>query len=359
MSDIATVGHHFITGISGTKLSDLDKRILDTLQPAGVLLLKRNFVHEVPYQEWLTSLESLLKSIREYSGKEKVIISLDHEGGRVHRTPAPLTHFPEATQYCKEPFEVAKAMALELRSIGVNVSWSPVCDIHSNPANPVIGTRAFGTAPELVSDAASKFARGLLEHGVAACAKHFPGHGDTNVDSHKELPTLHSSVEDLKNRELIPFQRLVREGIPMVMTSHILFPAIDAHYPATLSKKILKELLRGYLGFDGIIVTDDLDMNAVSMHTRPDELVVDALSAGCELFIVARHPDGTSEKPLTMAKSLLKARLHDKAIDSLCDNGYEKISRYINQSLGHYQVTELTAEQLKSHQQLSERCTSR
>lgn len=358
MTRFSKVGHHFIVGLSGPALSDLDKKILDDISPAGVLLLKRNFLQEAPYHDWLEVLERLLKGIKEYAGREKLIISIDHEGGRVHRTPPPITQFPDAIQCTNHAYDVAKAMAVELRSIGINLSWSPVCDIHSNPQNPVIGKRAFGHDTKTVSDACSQFARGLLENGVIACAKHFPGHGDTSVDSHKELPVLHATLDELEKRELVPFKRLINEGIPLVMTSHILFPKIDGENPATLSSTILQKILRDSLGFGGIIVTDDLDMNAVSLNRAPSSLVTDAFRAGCELFIVARHPDGSSDKPLTMAHALSEAANKDKTLGEKFLLAQEKILLFLNQSAGSYSITELPKQTFENHRKLKETITS-
>jgi hypothetical protein len=135
---------------------------------------------------------------------------------------------------------LSKDTALELKSLGINLSWSPVADIFSNPQNPIIGPRAFGNTPQTASEGAREYYRGLREEGILGSAKHFPGHGDTSTDSHLELPILNLSREDLRNRELIPFQTLIQDKIPLIMTAHILFPQIDPEVPATLSKIILK-----------------------------------------------------------------------------------------------------------------------
>lgn len=349
------LGLHFIVGLSGTKLSDLDKKILEEVRPAGVLLLKRNFLQNAPYHQWLTELDNLYTALKSFTGRDNLMITLDHEGGRVHRTPAPITHFSDAASYVHKAYETAQAMAVELRSIGVNISWAPCTDIHSNPANPVIGTRSFGATAQIVSDAASAYARGLMENGVLACAKHFPGHGDTNVDSHLALPTLDLTLEELRTRELIPFKRLIDEGVPLVMTSHILFPKIDPENPATLSHTILNGLLRQELGFGGIIVTDDLDMKAVADRYTTEDLVARAVNSGCELFIVARFPDGTSEKPLLMhagLQSALKAGTVDPALLEVAE---EKIRYLMAHGLQNPKVHELPVAVYAEHDALKQR----
>ena len=342
------IGHHFIIGISGPKLSDLDKKILEELQPTGILFLKRNFLLNTPYQEWLEAFSSLRRAVKEYAARDKMFFSIDHEGGRVHRTPSPLTQFPSPRYLKEKSFMVASAMAVELRSIGINVSWSPSVDINSNPQNPVIGDRAFADSAEEVSMYAAQFLRGLLEHGVLGCIKHFPGHGDTSIDSHFALPQVDKTLAEISSLELKPFAALINQGAPMVMTSHILFPAIDEN-PATLSKFWLQDILRKELGFAGVIVTDDLDMKAVSEHHPDGQLVHDALSAGCELFIVARHPDGSSDKPLSMAAALHNVLKDDKTLQVKSAEAKEKIEYLLRYSVGDYTPYELTTDVLAAH----------
>lgn len=338
---LSDVGHHFIVGISGTRLSDLDKKILNELKPSGILFLKRNFEFNLPYTEWLRSFSELLSSIKEYTERDRMFFSLDHEGGRVHRTPPPLTHFAEPFTFREQSFDIAKTMAHELRSIGINVSWSPSVDIHTNPANPVIGHRAFGTTADEVITFTSAFMRGLLEHGIMACIKHFPGHGDTHLDSHIALPTVDKSLEELRSSELKPFAALINQGAPMVMTSHIMFPQIDPLNPATLSQIWLQDILRKELGFGGIIVTDDLDMKAISERQKDADLSVHALDAGCELFIVARYPDGASDKPLSMAQGLRTAIASSKERMQRSHEAKEKIEYLLQYAVGHYTPHEL------------------
>jgi beta-N-acetylhexosaminidase len=352
MQKISELGHHFIVGVAGSTLTDLDKKILEELQPIGILFLKRNFLHGASYPEWLSAFDNLQKQIKAYTGREKMFFSIDHEGGRVHRPPAPITNFPYAINFKEKSFEVAKAMAIELKSIGINLSWAPCVDINSNPNNPVIGDRSFGTNPEDVSQYAGLFFRGLVENGMLACIKHFPGHGDTTKDSHFDLPSLDLSLEELEKRELKPFVDLINQGCPMVMSSHILFPKIDPNNPATLSRKILNDILRTKKGFNGVIVTDDLDMQAISSHYSEDYVVSAALSAGCELFIVARHPDGTSDKPLSMAHSMAKAIVNNSLLEKISEEAKSKIEYLLHNATGTYLPRELNKEVFLQHASL-------
>ena len=177
-------GNHLIVGVSGTVLTDEDKRILSTIKPVGVCFFAKNFRDGEPYEIWLETYKKLHQEIREYTERESMFISIDHEGGRVIRPPLPITRFPYSYVCRKRAKEVASAMAIELKSLGINVSWAPVADIFSNPNNPIIGPRSFDTTPETAAEYAREYFLGLKESGITACAKHFPGHGDTNSDSH-------------------------------------------------------------------------------------------------------------------------------------------------------------------------------
>jgi beta-N-acetylhexosaminidase len=294
VSQLEHFGHHLILGISGTTLSDDDKRALSELKPIGVIFFAKNFRQGTHYQVWLEAFKELIDQVREYAERDLMFLTLDHEGGSVIRTPMPITRFPHPFLLGTLAIEVAKATALELKSLGINVSWSPVADIFSNPQNPVIGSRAFGTTAQTAAQNACDYYLGLKESGILGCAKHFPGHGDTSQDSHIELPSLNLTVEDLRSRELIPFQALISQHIPMIMTAHILFPQIDADVPATLSKSILNDILRKELKFEGVIVSDDLDMKAVSDMFMKTGTVAKAFNAGCDLFIVSRNINSSS-----------------------------------------------------------------
>lgn len=347
------IGKHFIIGLSGPSLSELDKRILSRLKPKGVLLLKRNFSHGKPYEAWHADLSKLIYNIREITEQEIPIISLDHEGGRVHRTPPPITHFPSPFLYRKRVKEVAIAMAKELKSIGVNVSWSPLADINSNPQNPVIGDRAFGSMPGEVIEYASHFLKSLQAHGVLGCLKHFPGHGDTTTDSHLELPILNMSLEELKARELFPFRALCALDVPFVMTAHIMYPRIDKQNPATFSKMFLTEMLKKEWGYKGIVVSDDLDMKAVSLRFDKDESIAQAMVAGCDMFIVARHPDGNSDRPLKIASQMLGCLNKGILPSDRFEEAQENIDTVLSKSLKYFNQEILSADVFKGNDELS------
>ena len=170
--------------VQGITLDDRDRALLGDLRPGGVILFKSNFVHGAPYDQWLEVHAKLINSIRRAAGRDRLFIAIDHEGGRVCRTPPPITRYASAARWGETARDVGEGMGSELASLGPRSRSPPVLDINSNPANPVIGERAFGRTPEEVISAALPFIEGMETHGVMACGKHFPGHGDAKVDSH-------------------------------------------------------------------------------------------------------------------------------------------------------------------------------
>jgi beta-N-acetylhexosaminidase len=345
-------GHHFIVGLSGTELDDRDKRILAKVRPAALLLLKRNFDHTLPYGAWLEKLEMLITSAANYAERDALLVTLDHEGERVHRVPPPLTIFPNAVKYASHAAAVAKAMATELKSIGVHLSWAPDADIHSNPQNPIIGPRAFGSDAYEVAEIAVEFYRSLASEGILGCAKHFPGHGDTSTDSHLELPTLDIGEELLRARELVPFVALLAAGVPMVMTAHILFPQIDPHYPATFSERVLKRFLRDEMQYQGLIVADDLYMKAVAKAFEQPETFAKSIHAGCDLFIVSRFPEADVEHMLGYARMLGNALQQGLVKEDDMHRSFNRISQ-IYAPISRGKFSQLSGDTLQNHADLA------
>ncbi|MDZ8079976.1 MAG: beta-N-acetylhexosaminidase [Nostoc sp. DcaGUA01] len=345
-------GHHLILGISGTTLSDEDKRALSELKPIGVIFFAKNFLDGTPYQVWLEKFKDLNKEIREYTERDSMFVTLDHEGGRVVRTPLPITRFPHALLLRSHAYEVAKATAIELKSLGINLSWAPVADIFSHPNNPVIGSRAFGSTPETAAQGARDYYLGLRDSGIIGCAKHFPGHGDTSQDSHIELPILNLTLEDLRLRELIPFKTLIEVQIPIIMTVHILFPKIDPNVPGTLSRPILKNILRQELGFEGVVVSDDLDMKAISDMFTQAGTVARSFNAGCDLFIVSRNINSSSiERTYRIAEDFANS-LGNSLDESVVEAARERIKKLLAVT-PQYSVQALDKDVLLQHAQLA------
>jgi beta-N-acetylhexosaminidase len=182
--------------------------------------------------------------------------------------------------------QVGRAMGEELRALGFDIDFAPVLDVHTNPANPIIGDRAFGKDAANAARRALAFARGLDAAGIIACGKHFPGHGDTDTDSHLELPRVDHPWDRLEAVELAPFKLAAQAKLPMLMTAHVVFAALDATRPATLSEQVVTGLLRNRLGYQGVIVSDDLDMKAISANMGVDHAAVQAIRAGCDVLLL-------------------------------------------------------------------------
>jgi beta-N-acetylhexosaminidase len=221
---------------------------------------------------------------------------IDQEGGRVRRLRDGFTHVPSMralgqTGDAALARDVGRVLARELRAVNIDLNFAPTLDVDTNPANPVIGDRSFGATGELVSRMGTALIRGLQESGVAACGKHFPGHGDTSQDSHFDLPRLLHPIERLEEIELPPFKAAVEAGVAMIMTAHVVFEPIDPDYPATMSRRVLHGILREEMGFDGVIISDDLEMKAISANFDIAEVVTRGANAGVDLFALCHDTD--------------------------------------------------------------------
>jgi beta-N-acetylhexosaminidase len=278
-------GHHFLIGLQRAPvLSDHDKRLLGQLRPAGIILFADNFLRDQPYEIWLETWRKLLQDARQAIGRERILICIDHEGGRVHRPPAPVTRFASPRMWRDHAAEVGGAMGRELRSLGINVDFAPLLDINSNPANPVVGDRAFGIRPDEVIAPARNFLRALQAEAVLGCPKHFPGYGDVELDSHYGLPVLELTLPELQARELIPFAAMVAPETSLIMTAHILFPKIDPDWPATVSPRFVRDILRRDMSFEGVVVTDDLGMGAIATLFDRETVPARTIAAGTDLL---------------------------------------------------------------------------
>lgn len=273
------------TLLPGFDGSDAPAWVLDLLHDGlgGVCIFGQN----VESAEQLRALNATLRA-----ANPEAVIAIDEEGGDVTRlfydrgAPFPGNAVLGRIDDVELTRRVARAVGEALVATGCTVTFAPDVDVNANPDNPVIGVRSFGADPELVARHTAAWVEGLQQTGVAASAKHFPGHGDTATDSHLALPIVDVPIETLRARELVPFRAAIAAGTRTIMTSHILLPQLDSELPATLSPRILQGLLRGELGFDGVIVSDALDMKGASgVHGIP-EAAVRALAAGCDLLCI-------------------------------------------------------------------------
>jgi beta-N-acetylhexosaminidase len=277
------LGQLFIVGFNGLELSDETSAFFSQANIGGVILFSPNY--ENPGQ-----VAELINQIQECRSDLPFWISVDHEGGRVQRFKKSFTRIPDAMSISamdspRLTFEVAETLAKELKAVGINMNFAPVADIHTNSKNPVIGARSFGTDEETVTKQITAMVRGQLVQKVQPCVKHFPGHGDTSTDSHFALPKVDTDLETLLNREFKPFLKAFRSHCSLVMTAHIICTQIDPDRPATLSHKILTEILRKQLRYSGLIISDDMEMKAITDHFGAEEAPRLAIEAGCDLLI--------------------------------------------------------------------------
>lgn len=301
------VSELFIVGYEGTEPPAELRRRFGRGDFAGLIFFRRNFAAPDEPEAVSASLRPLAAAYQPADPELAALapmFAIDQEGGRVQRLRGKATVWPPMLRLAEHPPEraeaVGRAIGRELLAIGLNVDFAPVLDVMTNPQNPIIGDRAFGTEPQAASTRALAFLRGLesargeAAGGVRGCGKHFPGHGDTATDSHLTLPVVPRDEATLRAVELAPFAAAVRAGVGMLMTAHVVYPAVDAR-PATLSRRWLTDILRGELGFEGVVVSDDLDMNAVTAAhlgiADDSEVVVEALVAGCDAFLFCRDPD--------------------------------------------------------------------
>ena len=286
----ASAGQLFIIGFEGKEAPPALLAKIDAGRLGGVILFARNLGD-------LSEIAALTRSLHAATppGDPPIIVSIDQEGGRVQRIRAPMTVWPAMARVGAagdEAFTTAigEALGAELAAFGFNLDYAPVLDVHTNPSNPIIGDRAFGAEPAIAASQALAFWTGLERAGVRGCGKHFPGHGDTATDSHLELPHVDHDEARLRAVELSPFAAAAKAGVPMLMTAHVVYPAIDAR-PATMSHRWLTTILRLELGYRGVIVSDDLDMKAVAERFPVEETATTSLLAGVDSFLACRDPE--------------------------------------------------------------------
>jgi len=283
----------FVIGFEGARVTQELEALLQG-GIAGVAVFPRNY-------RSVEDLRALTAEIRCAAGRP-VLIGMDQEGGGTRfALGAPFTIWPSAAALGRVGDaalveQIACAMGRELRDAGANLDFAPMLDLHVQAESPITRVRSFGAEPELVARMGVAFARGLRAGGVLACAKHFPGHGDTRTDPHLDLPAFSGTLERLEAAELIPFSAAIADSVPMMMTAHILLPNVDAGgRPASLSRRMLTGILRERMGFQGVILADDLGMGAIAKHFSAGQAAVEAIAAGADLAMICH--DGAAIGP--------------------------------------------------------------
>lgn len=280
------VGQRFVVDFQGTEVTPGLERLLREGRAGGVIL----FAGNIASAGQVRTLTRDLQAVAADAGLPPLWISVDQEGGIVNRIVVDFPVFPSAMAIGATGDEEAAATAgrvtgRALRALGFNVNHAPVLDVNTNPDNPIIGVRSFGEDPDAVARLGSAYTRALRAEGVLATAKHFPGHGDATIDSHLDLPIVGKPQDALEREELLPFRATFAAGADGVMTAHIVYPALDAERPATLSSRILSDLLRGKMGFEGVVFTDAMSMKAVANRWTRGDAAVAALRAGADIVM--------------------------------------------------------------------------
>ncbi len=296
------VGQLAIVGFPGHAIPADLKRMAAEFDLGGVIYFARNIAE--PAQ-----VADLSRESADLAQDWPLWISVDQEGGRVARLRKPFTEWPPMVTLGRsgdaelvEAFVVA--LAAELRAVGINLDYTPVLDIHTNPKNPIIGDRAFGETAEVVSRVGAAMVRALHANGIVACGKHFPGHGDTATDSHLELPLVEHPPDRLHAIEFAPFRAAIADGLATIMTAHVMVPSLDDQLPATLSKTVVTDVLKGQLGFEGLVISDDLGMNAVADTWPLADAMIASLQAGCDAVLLC---NSTLDEQLVALEAVIHA----------------------------------------------------
>jgi beta-N-acetylhexosaminidase len=315
------IGQLFIVGLQGEVLTGEEKAIIEQYPFGGFILFSHNCCE--PAQ-----ILCLCQALWEIANPHPPFISIDEEGGRVHRLPKPFTHFPPAaclgqTADPKLAYRAARATAEELALVGINLDFAPVLDVNSNPKNPIIGDRSFAADPQKVMVLGKRWVQGLRDGGIIPCGKHFPGHGDTDNDSHFALPLVRRPLEELEKVELAPFASACRNQIESLMTAHVLYHALDPELPATLSQKIVTGLLRQQLDYDGAVFSDDMEMKAISDNYRTEEAVALCARAGVDVMLFGHD----LPKAVHAFEFLCSEFEKDATVRAQVEKSYERITK--------------------------------
>lgn len=302
------VGQLLIAGFYETEAGEEARSYIQDYHVGGLILYGRN----VESAQQLTDLTNGLKAL--VGDGVPLFLSTDQEGGMVERMPPEIQKLPNAYDV-SDPAAFGSALGTECAAFGLNTDFAPSLDIWSNPNNTVIGRRAFGSDAETVTQRGLACLTAMEESGTIPVVKHFPGHGDTDTDSHVGLPVVDKTREELLEMELLPFQAAIDAGAPAVMVGHILMTQIDPDKPATLSSEVVTGLLREELGFDGVVFTDDLTMGAVTQNYGLGEAAVLAVEAGCDVLLVCHEAGSVDQVYTALLDAVDAGRITEDRLD--------------------------------------------
>jgi len=309
------IGQMMFAGVSGTTLQQETTSLIHDYKVGGLILYGNNL--ETP-QQTVTLMNALMAT--NVNNQLPLFLGTDQEGGKVVRLPGPLKNFPTNQRIgdinqSSLSFAVGQLLGEQLKAFGFNLDFAPVLDINSNPNNPIIGDRSFSNDPDIVSKLGIETMKGLESKQVIPVVKHFPGHGDTAVDSHLELPKVTKSLDDLNQLELVPFKAAIDNGADVVMVAHILLPKIDPQYPSSMSKDVITGMLREQLDFDGVVMTDDMTMKAITNHFDIGQAAVDSVKAGSDVILIAHEYANVTAAIQAVKAAVNKGEITEDRID--------------------------------------------
>ena len=301
------IGQMIITGFNGSEYNDDMDRLINEYKVGGVILFARNI-------EDSNQMIDLTRALQENNNNLPLFISIDEEGGRVSRLPDDVEKFPSAFTIGlindqQIAYENGKEIGYTLKRLGINLDYAPVLDIYSNENNTVIGDRAFSTEESIVSTMGIATMEGIEDSDIIPVVKHFPGHGDTEVDSHYGLPIVYKTLEELRNFEFIPFVKAIESGCDVIMVSHIILNEVDSINPASLSKIVISDLLRKDMGFDKVVITDDMSMGAITSIMSIEEACIKSIEAGCDILLL-----GNAYEEIEQVINSIKLKLYNGEI---------------------------------------------
>ena len=301
------IGQMIITGFNGSEYNDDMDRLINEYKVGGVILFARNI-------EDSNQMIDLTRALQENNNNLPLFISIDEEGGRVSRLPDDVEKFPSAFTIGlindqQIAYENGKEIGYTLKRLGINLDYAPVLDIYSNENNTVIGDRAFSTEESIVSTMGIATMEGIEDADIIPVVKHFPGHGDTEVDSHYGLPIVYKTLEELRNFEFIPFVKAIESGCDVIMVSHIILNEVDSINPASLSKIVISDLLRKDMGFDKVVITDDMSMGAITSIMSIEEACIKSIEAGCDILLL-----GNAYEEIEQVINSIKLKLYNGEI---------------------------------------------
>lgn len=301
------IGQMIITGFNGSEYNDDMDRLINEYKVGGVILFARNI-------EDSNQMIDLTRALQENNNNLPLFISIDEEGGRVSRLPDDVEKFPSAftiglINNQQTAYENGKEIGYTLKRLGINLDYAPVLDIYSNENNTVIGDRAFSTEESIVSTMGIATMEGIEDADIIPVVKHFPGHGDTEVDSHYGLPIVYKTLEELRNFEFIPFVKAIESGCDVIMVSHIILNEVDSSNPASLSKIVISDLLRKDLEFDKVVITDDMSMGAITSIMSIEEACIKSIEAGCDILLL-----GNAYEEIEQVINSIKLKLYNGEI---------------------------------------------